>query len=203
MAKGLLVGLCASIPLGPIGVICVQRTINRGRRSGLASGYGAAIADTLFATIAIFGLSIVIDFIETHRLLLQLLGGAIIVLLGILTLLRNPLRELRRGPRIRASYGQDILYVMLLTLTNPLAVFLFLALFAAFSVTIPPGSLWPILLVIACVHAGAFAWWFLLTSLVNRFRNRFRLRHIWWFNRIAGVTITALGAITILSAFFT
>lgn len=203
LLKGLLVGLCASIPLGPIGVICVQRTVNKGRKSGLASGYGAVLADTLFAAVAVYGLTIIIQFIDTHRTLFQLFGGAIIIALGIITFLRNPLKELRRARRSKSTYLQDIVYVMLLTLTNPLAIFLFLALLAALNVVVQPDQPLQIIITLLGVHVGAFAWWFTLTGLVNRFKARFRLKQLWWFNKIAGVAIIFLGVLAVLSVFFT
>jgi len=200
LLKGCVVGLCASAPLGPIGVICVQRTINKGHRSGLASGYGAAIADTLFATVAVLGLSYIIDFIRAHETPIKIIGGVIIAVLGLTILLRNPLRELRRARREKSSLVQDMLWVLLLTLTNPLAILLFLALFAALHVVVPSGHHILFLPPLAGVHLGACAWWLLLTFMVAHFKSRFRLKQIWWFNKIAGATILVLGLVAASSA---
>ena len=201
LLKGILVGICASIPLGPVGVSCVQQTVNRGRRAGFASGYGAALADTLFATIAFLSLSVVLDFIESHRQIIQIGGGAILVALGIVTFVRNAIKKFRRDRLKRSNYAQDFVYIFLLTLTNPLSIFIFLTLFAAFGVHERSTQLEVLIPTLLGVHLGAAAWWYFLTYLVSRFQSFFRLRQIWWFNKIAGVLIILLGLITALYTF--
>lgn len=195
LLKGILVGLCASIPLGPIGVICVQRTVNKGRRSGFASGYGAALADTIFASIAVFGLSYVIDFIRSHEPLIQILGGTGIAILGLFIFLRDPLKRVRRDRRAPSTPVQDATWIFLLTLTNPLAIFLFLGLLAAVRIELDPTHLGSLLSVLLGVHLGATSWWYVLTLVVARFRHRFHLRQLFWFNKIAGLAILILGGI--------
>jgi len=199
--KGILVGICASIPLGPVGVVCVQQTVNRGRLAGFASGYGAAVADTLFATIAFLSLSVILDFIDAHRQIIQIVGGAILIGLGIITFVRNAIKKFRRDRLKRANYAQDFVYIFLLTLTNPLSIFIFLTLFAAFGVHERSTQLEVLIPTLLGVHLGASAWWYFLTYLVSRFQSFFRLRQIWWFNKIAGGVIIVLGVITALYPF--
>ena len=201
LLKGILVGICASIPLGPVGVICVQQTVNRGRRAGFASGYGAALADTLFATGAFLSWSVILDFIEQHRQIIQVGGGAILIALGIVTFVRNAIKKFRRDRLKRSNYAQDFVYIFLLTLTNPLSIFIFLTLFAAFGVHERSTQLEVLIPTLLGVHLGAAAWWYFLTYLVSRFQSFFRLRQIWWFNKIAGVLIILLGLITALYPF--
>ncbi len=201
LLKGLLVGVCASIPLGPVGVVCVQQTVNRGRFVGFASGYGAALADTLFATIAYLSLSVILDFIETHRQIIQVVGGIILIALGIGTFVRNAVKQFRKDQKRRNNYAQNFVYIFLLTLTNPLSIFIFLTLFAAFGVREPSAGKWSIIPTLLGVHLGAALWWYLLTYLVSRFQSFFRLRQVWWFNKIAGVVIILLGLLTALYPF--
>lgn len=199
--KGLAVGLLASIPLGPIGVICIQRTINRGRWYGFASGYGAVLADTIFATIAAYGLSAVIDFVRSYTAECQIFGGLIILGLGLIIYLRDPVRAIRRKGKTRGGYAKTVGYTMLLTLTNPLAIFLFLALMAAFEVVLDTAYAGQLMIVIVGIHLGATCWWFTLTSLVYRLRARFRFRHIYWFNKVAGLAIAVMGLLAALWGF--
>ncbi len=192
--RSLLTGLLASIPLGPIGLICVQRTVARGRWSGFASGWGAAVADTIFAAVALLGLSYIIDFIDQHRALLQVVGGVVIAILGYAIYHRNPLRHLRH-PGEGQRFLQHAFYVMLLTLTNPLAIFLFLALFAAFDVVPEPGHPVQYVVALAGVHIGASSWWYMLTYGVGRVRHRFRVRQLYWFSKISGLVILVSGLV--------
>ena len=192
--KSLLVGLLASIPLGPIGLICVQRTVARGHWDGFASGWGAALADTIFAAIALLGLSYIIDFIDRNSALLQVIGGLVIAVLGYVIYRRNPIRHLRH-PKQGQSFLQDALYVMLLTLTNPLAIFLFLALFAAFDVVADPELPWQYVVAIVGVHLGACSWWYSLTYGVGRMRCHLRARQLFWFSKISGLVILVLGLV--------
>ncbi len=194
LLKGILVGICASIPLGPVGVICVQQTVNRGQRAGFASGYGAALADTLFASVAFLSLAVVLDFIEAHRQIIQVFGGALLIVLGVLTFVRNAVKQFRKDRAAKKkNYAQDFVYVFLLTLTNPLTIFIFLTLFAAFGIHDSGSGLWILIPTLIGVHLGAAAWWFLLTYTVSRFQSFFRLRQVWWFNKIAGLLIVLLG----------
>lgn len=198
LLKGILVGICASIPLGPVGVICVQQTVNRGRRAGFASGYGAAVADTLFASVAFLSLSVVLDFIDAHRQAIQVSGGVLLIVLGFITFVRNAVKQFRKDRASKKkNYAQDFVYVFLLTLTNPLTVFIFLTLFAAFGMHNAEGGggLWILIPTLVGVHLGATSWWYILTYTVSRFQSFFRLRQVWWFNKIAGVVIMLLGVL--------
>ncbi len=191
--KGIMVGLLASIPLGPIGVICIQRTINKGRISGLFSGFGAATADTIFAAIAGFSLTFIISYIEEQRIIFQAIGGVVITVLGIKIFYTNPIKQIRRHKRKKNRLLNDYLYVFALTLTNPLAIFLFVALFALMGVVTDNTTLQHSLVTTSGVFIGASLWWYILTTIVHTFRDKFRLKQLWWINKISGATIFILG----------
>lgn len=197
--KGIIIGLMVSIPLGPIGVLCVQRTLNKGRRAGFVSGLGAASADTVFSLIAGLGITFVISFVQTHHIYFQIIGGIVVMYLGIHIFYTNPVRQIRMQRLNRNKLSQDFLSVFLLTITNPMAIFFFLAIFAGINIAAGPMHLLPLGSMVAGVFAGAVSWWFLLSTLVNFFRHRFRLRIIWWMNKVAGVIIFALGIAAIVS----
>lgn len=196
--KGIIIGLLASVPLGPIGVICIQRTINKGQLSGFLSGMGAASADTIFAAIAGFSLTIIISYIEERHIIFQAVGGVIVLLLGIKIFYTNPIRQLRRHQRRKDNLVEDYFSILAVTITNPLAIFLFVALFASLGVV--TGNSNPMLSLVTTggVFIGAAVWWYILTSLVNTYRKKFRLRQLWWINKISGAAIFTLGAIAII-----
>ncbi len=199
LLKGAVIGFMVSIPLGPIGVLCVQRTVNKGRRSGFISGLGAAAADTLFALIAGLGISIVIGFIEEKQIFIQVIGGVIIIYLGIYVFYSNPVRQIRMQRLNRNKLSQDFLSVFFLTISNPMAIFFFLAMFTGVNLASGPMSFFHLFFMVAGVALGSACWWFILSSFVNVFRHRFRLKNIWWMNKVAGVVIFFLGVAAILS----
>ncbi|MHC1702756.1 MAG: LysE family translocator [Tenuifilaceae bacterium] len=201
LLKGIMIGLLASIPLGPIGVICIQRTINKGRLSGFISGLGAAVADTIFAAIAGFSLTLIIVFIEERRLIIEFVGGIIVILLGIKTFYTNPINQLRRHKKQKNKLIEDFVSVLLLTITNPFAIFLFVAMFAALNIAYEGDHLLLSFVPMLGVLLGGSLWWFTLSSLVNMFRTKFRLKQLWWINKIAGAVIFLLGILALINVF--
>lgn len=199
--KGMLLGFLASAPLGPIGVLCVQRTVNKGRLSGFVSGMGAAFADTLYATIAGFGLTIIISFIEERQLYFEITGIALLFFLGFKIFYANPVKQFRSQKRGKNNLFEDFISVALITLSNPLALFYFLALFAGFGIVNQQASFFNTLILTLGVLSGASSWWFILSTIVGIFRDRFRLRSIWWINKIAGAIIVLFGLFATIGMF--
>lgn len=196
--KGIIAGLAASIPLGPIGVLCIQRTINRGRLSGFFSGAGAACADTIFAALAIFGLAIVQQFIDDNLNWFLIGGGIIVALLGINIYFSNPIKQLRRRRQAKGKFFEDFMSTLFLTLSNPGAVFLMLGIFALLKLDLADHTHnFSVAAILWGVTVGACIWWFVLTWLVDRFRRFFRIRQLWIINRIAGIAIFILGIISV------
>lgn len=197
---GIIIGLMASIPLGPIGVLCIQRTLSKNHRSGFTSGLGAATADVLFASIALFSLTFVMSFIETHMIYIKAVGGICVIIVGVKIFLTNPVVQIRRNRAGKSSLWQDFISLFLITLANPAFILIFVALFAAFGVR-QDMSLVSGLPMITGVYVGGALWWFMLTFVVNLFRTKFRPRHLLWINRVSGVVIVVLGAAAILLIF--
>jgi threonine/homoserine/homoserine lactone efflux protein len=200
LLKGIIIGLVASIPLGPIGVICIQRTINKGRLSGFISGLGAATADAIFAAIAGLSLSYIINFIEERQLIIEFVGGIIVILLGLKTFYTNPVSQLKRHKKKQNKLIEDFISVLLLTATNPFAIFFFVALFATAGIVHHNQSMGLSFVAIAGVFLGGALWWYTLSSLVNLFRHKFRLKQLWWINKIAGAIIFLLGVLAFANA---
>lgn len=185
-----------SIPLGPIGVLVIQRTVNKNRMAGLLSGIGAAISDTIYAIIAGFSLTFIIDFIQKNEIYFQTIGAIVVLALGIHIFFKNPITDIRRR-RIKAnSHFQDILSSFLVTFSNPLAIFVFLAVFTSSGVAISLERPYHSFFVILGVFTGAFIWWFSLSGIVSLFRHKINLRILWWLNKSAGVAIVLFVLIT-------
>ncbi len=199
LIKGAIVGFLASIPLGPVGVLCIQRTINKGKTSGLYSGLGAAVVDMLYAVVAVLGLSFIIKFIEEQAVYFQVVGGLVLLFLGVRIFYTNPVHQIRKHRRKKNNLIEDFLSVVVLTLSNPLAVFLFVAAFAGIGIVTSNKAWFNSGLLILGVFVGATMWWFLLTHTVNAFRRKFRLKQLWWVNKIAGAAIVLFGFFAVLS----
>jgi threonine/homoserine/homoserine lactone efflux protein len=192
--KGIIVGLGASIPLGPIGILCIQRTLSKGKWSGFATGMGAAITDLIFSAIALLGLSFVNDFLNTYREWVMMFGGIIVGGFGIKIFITNPIKQIKRVQDGNHQYIQDFVSSFIMTITNPGAIFLIIGMFAfigidtgqyEFGLVIAPA--------LSGVLIGTTAWWFTLATIINMFRNKFRLKQLMITNWIAGFIVMAIG----------
>ena len=186
--KGFLIGILVSAPMGPIGLLCVQRTLNKGRWHGFFSGMGAACSDLFYAILTCLGLGIVFDFIQNNQEILQITGGILMIFFGIYIFRSKPPGNLHRPPTAPKNYFQDGLTAFGLTLSNPIIIFIFIALFARFNF-LAEGKVFLIMLGLASIAAGALFWWFIITFLVDKIRNNFKVRGLWIMNRIVGVVI--------------
>lgn len=198
---GILIGLLASIPLGPIGVICIQRTINKRFTSGYISGLGAAVADTFFAMIALFFYAIVLPYIEKHIQLIKIVGGLLIIIIGLKLYFAKDATHIRRNRQSKSALLKDFFSIFGLTISNPAYILVFFGWFAAFKIGDLNFTIFTHVLMILGVLVGAATWWLILTSSVNLLRKKFTARHIFYINKIAGALISVLGLGAILTAF--
>jgi len=194
--KGLIIGLAVSVPLGPIGILIIQRTVNKDRTSGFLSGMGASLSDAIYAVVAGFSLTYIIDFIRSHQLVFQIFGALMVLFLGIHIFMKDPVTDLRKYKRKGNSYFQDLASTFLITFPNPMVVFIFLAVFASSGVVFQMSEPSQAISMVGGVFIGANSWWLVLTGLVSLFRHKFNLRVLWWFNKIAGVVIVLLVVIS-------
>lgn len=200
IAKGFLLGLVVSVPLGPVGAICIQRTISKGYRAGLLSGLGAACADLIYATIAGFGVSVVVDRLLKVRKWIQIGGSIIFMFMAYKVFCTNPAIQVRRNRRQKQRPLEDFITTFLLTFSNPTPIFVFMAAFAGFIVH-EEINYRDITLSIIGVLIGCLGWWMVLISVVNLFRNRIRLRHLLWINKITGVIVSIFAVALLIQAF--
>jgi threonine/homoserine/homoserine lactone efflux protein len=195
--KGIVTGMAVSIPLGPLGILCIQRTVNKNWKSGIFSGMGIATADTVYAFVAGFSLSIIIDFIRRYELYFKLVGLFVLILLGIYIFRSNPTKQIQTHKRRGSSHLQDYLTTFLITLSNPLSIFVFVAIFTGYSIVMQFSQPLEALLTIGGIFIGCSLWWILITGFANLFRHKFTINTLYWANRIIG-----LGVIIIAVAFF-
>ncbi len=206
-SRGVLVGLAASITVGPVAVLCIQRTLSKSRRSGFASGVGVACADSLMASIAYFCYSMLKAWLDQYAAILRVACGILVVVVGVYIYLHNPVPQIRRNRAGRTDLWQDFMSMFGFTLANVLMIvpyiFVFFGMFSIQTTdSLSLGSLLLGAILILGFFCGAVLWWFGLTWVLNIFRNRFRPRHMLWINHIAGCVIAFLGVYTILSTFY-
>jgi threonine/homoserine/homoserine lactone efflux protein len=198
LIKGFAIGVTVSAPLGPVGVLCIQRTLNKGRWYGFVTGLGASLSDIAYALLTGFGMSFIFDYIDKNIFFLQLLGSVMLLIFGIYTFRSNPVRSLRPSSGNKGTYLHNFITAFAVTLSNPLIIFLFIGLFARFAFMQPVVLLFETITGYVGIMLGALTWWFSITYLVNKLRKRFNLRGIWILNRIIGSVVTVVAAVGLI-----
>ena len=196
LLKGIIIGFSMAVPIGPIGIMCIRKTLTEGRLRGLIIGLGAATADLLYGCIAAFGLTYISNIISSERFWIRLIGGMLLIFLGIRTFRAKP-----ADPNLRIhSSGKlkSYLTTVFLTLTNPLTIFAFIAIFAALGLVNGHENFSATVLV-AGVFTGSCLWFLLLSSGVMLFRKKLEINGLRWVNKIAGILIFISGIIAIVS----
>ena len=196
--RGLLIGLSIAAPVGPIGVLCIRRTLAEGRAAGLVSGLGAATADALYGFIAAFGLTFVSGFLIRQRLWLHLVGGLFLCYLGVKTMLAKPAGPAQPTPAGGRGLLAAYTSTLFLTLTNPITILFFAGIFAGLGAA-EGGSYASAAIMVAGVFIGSALWWLTLSGLVSLFRTRFDARALRWVNRLSGVVIVGFGLAALFS----
>ena len=207
VVKGLIIGIVASAPMGPVGVLCVQRTLNKGRAYGIVTGMGAALSDILYALLTGYGLSFLYDLIHNPTALywMQLVGAIVMFIFGVHTYRTNPVQNARNVSRNKSSLLNNGVTGFFITLSNPLIVLLFLALFTPFNFMLPEQPFINQFLGYVSIFGGAMLWWLFITYIVNTLRCRFDVRGIWIINRVIGAAVmigSLAGAVLIATGVF-
>ena len=192
LLKGGALGLAISVPVGPIGVLCIQRTLAGGRIVGLVSGLGAATADAIYAAVAVLGLAFISEILIGQQALLRLIGGGILILLGIRILLSRP--PDKSSPEERSSLAGVYASTFILTLTNPLTILFVAAIFVGIGAATTSASLLSGTTLVLGVFLGSTLWWFLLSGGVSLLRDRVTPRAMMWVNWVSGTIIALFGA---------
>ncbi len=193
--EGIIIGFAIAAPVGPIGVLCIRRTLAEGRTSGLVSGLGAATADALYGAVAALGLTFVTDLLIGGEAWLRLVGGAFLIFLGVRTFLAHPAE--RAAPAGRSNLLGTYTSTFLLTLTNPATILSFAAIFAGLGAGDAGGDTLLAMVLVPGVFLGSAAWWFVLSGATSLFRAGLSVRGLRWVNRISGTVIAAFGVLAV------
>ncbi len=191
LLKGIVLGFSIAAPVGPIGVLCIRKTLEHGRLSGFCSGLGAACADSIYATIAAFGLTAISNFLLAGQSWFRLIGGCFLLYLGWKTFVAKSAPGSKEIPH--TTLLNDFLSTFFLTITNPMTILSFLAVFAGLGVTALKGSYMDAVGLVLGVFLGSAAWWFLLSEGVTLFRKKVSQKVMTWINRVAGAIIISFG----------
>lgn len=178
--------------MGPIGILCIQRTLNKGRRSGFFTGVGAAASDLFYCLLVGLGISLVTDFIADHVNILQIIGSVILIVYAIYMIMHNPVSQITENIDQRNDQWRDMGTGFLFTLSNPLIMFLIIPLFARFGFPLPEYRFYHIIIGYASIVLGALIWWSVITFFVDKVRTHFNIRSMWLINRIIGSIILIL-----------
>ena len=198
LIKGFIIGFSIAAPVGPIGVLCIRRTLVNGRLAGLLSGLGAATADAVYGAIAGFGLTVIAGFLLRQQSWLSLGGGLFLCFLGLKTALKQPTERLNSTGN-RVGLVEAYASTFLLTLTNPATILAFLAIFAGLGVASGPRNYISAALVVLGVFAGSALWWLVLSGSVSLLRSHLSPKRLRWVNRLSGLVITLFGLFIVLS----
>ncbi len=190
-------GFSVAAPVGPIGVLCIRRTLAEGRASGLVSGLGAATADAIYGCIAGFGLTFISSIFISQQVWLRLVGGVFLCCLGLKTFLARPVEQAAsaEGNGLVGAYTSTFF----LTLTNPMTILSFAAIFAGLGVASASGNYLSAGVLVLGVFVGSALWWLILSGGVSLFRARFSPQQLRWVNRVSGIIIMVFGLLALLS----
>jgi len=197
--RSFLIGFTAAATIGPMALLTIQRTLKHGWRVGVASGVGVALADGLYGLVGALGLTAITHLLLDNQMILRVVGGGVLVYLGVKAFTAKPAATDGVGESGQNSAGLwgALSSIFLLTLSNPMTILFFSAVYAGLGTGEAEGLASAIresaLLFPLGVFAGSFTWWVLLTGLISALRSRFRPTQLVWLNRTSGFLIAAFG----------
>ena len=201
LVRGSLIGLSVAAVVGPMSVLCMQRTLRRGFLYGILSGLGIATADACYGCIAAFGLTVIAAFLVHEQVWIRLVGGLFLLYLGIRSLLSRPAEQAAVAKRTQTvGFLSAYLSTFLLTLANPLTILSFAAIFAGLGVGSGKSTIQMAILVVSGVFLGSSLWWLLLTGGISVLRQRFTEGWLLWIHRLSGALIALFGILALLSS---
>lgn len=201
--KGIVIGVIASAPMGPVGILCVQRTLNKGRWYGFVTGIGAAVSDIIYALITGLGMSFVMDIVNKsqNRFVLQISGSLILMLFGIYCFRSNPTKNMHISGNKKGTLIHNGVTAFIVTFSNPLIIFLFMAAFAQFAFVIPDHPFEMSIGYISII-GGALLWWFGLSWMIDKIRGIFDNNGILLINKVIGTLVILFSLIVLIGTVF-
>ncbi|KGI59583.1 translocator protein, LysE family [Prevotella sp. DNF00663] len=201
--KGILIGIFASAPMGPVGILCVQRTLNKGRWYGFVTGIGAAVSDIIYALFTGLGMSFVMNLITNphHKYWLQISSSVMLLIFGLYCFRSNPTRNIHSSSKSKGSLWHNGLTAFFVTFSNPLIIFIFMFLFALLTFVIPNHP-FEMCIGFISIMAGALLWWFGLTWLIDKIRNKFDNNGILIINKVIGGVVIIFSIVFLIGTIF-
>ena len=191
--QGMIVGLTLAVPVGPISLVCIHRTVAGGRLHGIFSGLGVATSDSFYAAVAFLGLTAVSGMIIGHQTAFRLIAGIALVLVGI-QVFRSIPAAARESAKDSESYIRDYLSLLAIAAANPLTIIFFITILPGFGVVAHGTTLIAAVPFVAGVFLGSAVWWIVLCGSLGSVRSRLSVDNLRWINRISGILITCFGA---------
>ncbi len=195
--QGVIVGLILAVPVGPLSLICIQRTLSYGRLHGICSGIGITAADSVYAVVAFLGLAAVSGLIMAYEVPLRVFAGLVLIAVGArIVFFLPPEREDTPG---NGSYARDLLSMAAIAIANPMTLVFLMVTLPGYGFVFGGASLLSAPLFVAGFIAGSCAWWILLCGTLGSFRERISDRNLSLINRVSGLFIICIGVIMIMS----
>lgn len=195
LVKGAGIGFAVAAPVGPIGVLCIRTTLERGRIAGFCAGLGAAVADTIFAGVGAYGINLIGAFLNAELIWFRLIGGTFLILFGAYLARKEPNVTKAETQEVPQGLVADFFMTLVLTLANPTTILSFAGIFAGLSGIIG-FSVEAIPVLLIGVFVGSAGWWLTLSGVVGLIRHRIDHRTMLWINRITGAAIVLFGVYT-------
>lgn len=194
IAKAFIVGVCVSVPFGPIAILTIQNTFSKGRRSGFITGLGATLVDTTWAMVSVFFLGIAEALLDSHTTLIMFCGGLVLVGVGISMALSNPFRKLDRTTQMMDRVSpKDFVKSAAMGFTNPAAVLIMFAMVSAFGIDVSAEDGYRVIFVLLAIAGGSAFYWFTFSGVFSKLRKAVNLKAILWINRISGMAVIGFG----------
>lgn len=204
LPRGVAIGALISAPMGPIGMLVIQRTLSKGRWPAFFTGIGAALSDLVYCLLTGFCLSFITDFIDANRLYLQVFGSIVLAAFGYYLYRKRPKATVAANtPTGRSASGlwADVVSGFFLTFSNPLILFFIIGLFARFDFVLPEFGLIEYIAGYLFILLGALVWWYLVTMLVSKLRSKLNQRTISGLNKAIGMLLIFMSLIGLVSSF--
>ncbi len=195
LPRGIAIGALISAPMGPIGMLVIQRTLGNGRWKGFFTGVGAALSDLIYCLLTGFCLSFITGFLDRHQLAIQILGSVVLAAFGYYLLHKNPTRALKSAEVKNANFWSDFVTGFLLTFSNPLILFFIIGLFARFNFILPEYGIHHYIAAYFTIFGGAVLWWWGVTTLVSRLGRRINVRSLKIINYVIGLILMGMATV--------
>ncbi len=200
LPRGVAIGALISAPMGPIGMLVIQRTLSKGRWPAFFTGLGAALSDLVYCLLTGFCLSFITGFIDRHQLMITIFGSIVLILFGIFLYRKKQTGVIKNNSVNANNFWSDFGTGFLLTFSNPLILFFIIGLFARFNFILPEFNIEHYCAGYLSIFLGAIAWWYGITLLVSRLRSKLNVRTVGIINKVIGILLIAMGVFGTITA---